>query len=75
MEVKLVIDSSGRENKEKKPMEETAPEKIQENNNRKKKKVEKDLPFCTTAPDAEHARAHDDNEPCNDSRSGSPDES
>ena len=56
-------------------MEETVPEKIQENNNRKKKKVEKDLPFCITAPDAEHARAHDDDEPCDDSRSGSPDES
>jgi hypothetical protein len=56
-------------------MEEKEPEKIQNNNDRKKKKVEKDLPFCTTAPDAEHARAHDDNEPCDDSRSGSTDES
>ena len=50
-------------------MEETTPEKI-ENNNSKKKKVEKDLPFCTTAPDAEQARAHDDDEPCDDGRSG-----
>ena len=60
--------------KEEKHMEEKEPEKIQ-NNNRKKKKVEKDLPFCTTAPDAEHARAHDDDEPCNDSRSGNADDS
>jgi len=45
-------------------------EKIEENNNRKKKKAEEDLPFCTTAPDAEHARSHDDDEPCDDARSG-----
>ena len=56
-------------------MEEKEPEKIQNNNDRKKKKVEKGVPFCTTAPDAEHARAHDDDEPCDDSRSGSSDES
>jgi len=75
MDVKLVVESTGREIKEEKPMEEKEPEKIEENNNRKKKKVEKSLPFCTTAPDAEHARAHDDDEPCDDSRSGSSDES
>ena len=51
-------------------MEETALEKIKENNNRKRKKAEEDLPFCTTAPDAEHARSHDDDEPCDDARSG-----
>jgi hypothetical protein len=56
-------------------MEETEPEKVKENNNSKKKKVEKNLPFCTTVPDAEHARAHDDDEPCDDSRSGGSDES
>ena len=56
-------------------MEKTVPEKIEENNNRKKKKAEEDLPFCTTAPDAEHARAHNEDEPCDDGRSGSTDES
>ena len=30
-----------------------------------------DLPFCTTAPDPEHARAHDEDEPCDDGRAGS----
>jgi hypothetical protein len=36
----------------------------------KKKKAKKPLPFCTTAPSAEHARADSDDEPCDDSRSG-----
>ena len=49
-------------------------EKNQEKNNRKKK-TEADLPFCTTAPDAEHARGHNEDEPCDDSRSESTDES
>ena len=56
-------------------MEEKTPEKPGENNTRKKKKAEESLPFCTTAPDSEHARAHDDDEPCDDGRSGSVDES
>ena len=54
-------------------MEETELEKIEENNTRKKKKAEETLPFCTTAPDAEQARSHDEDEPCDDSRSGSAD--
>ncbi len=29
-----------------------------------------DLPYCTTAPDPEHARAHDDDEPCDDATAG-----
>ena len=33
-------------------------------------KKEDDLPFCTTAPSAEHARALEDDEPCDDGRSG-----
>ena len=36
----------------------------------KKKKDEKGLPYCTTAPSAEHARASDEDEPCDDGRSG-----
>ena len=51
-------------------MEETELEKIKENNNREKKKAEEKLPFCTTAPDAEHARSHNEDEPCDDGRSG-----
>ena len=70
---KSVIDSTKRDHKEEKTMEKTEPEKIKENSNRKKKKAEKDLPFCTTAPDAEHVRAHNEDEPCDDSRSGSVD--
>ena len=73
MELKPIIDSTKREHKEKKTMEKTEPKKFEENNNRKKKKAEEDLPFCTTAPDAEQARSHDEDEPCDDSRSGSVD--
>ncbi|HUU39946.1 MAG TPA: hypothetical protein VMW42_03300 [Desulfatiglandales bacterium] len=43
-------------------------EKAEEKN--KKKKVKKPLPFCTTAPSAEHARAEDEDEPCDDDRAG-----
>jgi hypothetical protein len=35
-----------------------------------KKEEEEKLPFCTTAPSAEQARAGDDDEPCDDGRSG-----
>ncbi len=34
----------------------------------KKKKTETEMPFCTTAPSAEHARATNEDEPCDDSR-------
>ena len=36
----------------------------------KKKKTEKPLPKCTTAPSAEHARAKNEDEPCDDFRAG-----
>jgi hypothetical protein len=36
----------------------------------KKKLSEKELPFCTSAPSAEHARADNEDEPCDDSRAG-----
>lgn len=36
----------------------------------KKKKNVKDLPYCTRAPSAEHMRAHEEDEPCDDGRSG-----
>jgi hypothetical protein len=34
----------------------------------KKKKTTAKLPFCTLAPSAEHYRAHDEDEPCDDNR-------
>jgi hypothetical protein len=36
----------------------------------RKKKAKEPLSFCTSAASAEHARADDDDEPCDDSRSG-----
>ncbi len=33
-----------------------------------KKDSEEDLEYCTTAPSAEHARATNDDEPCDDGR-------
>ncbi len=37
---------------------------------KKKEKAEEKEPFCTTAPSAEHARADEEDEPCDDSRAG-----
>ena len=37
---------------------------------KKKMKEEADLPYCTRAPSAEHMRAHEEDEPCDDGRSG-----
>ena len=37
---------------------------------KKKKDEEESLPFCTTAPSAEQARADEDDEPCDDGRAG-----
>ena len=51
-------------------MEEKRMDKPEKQNKEKKKKVEEQLPPCTTAPNAEHARAHDDDEPCDDGRAG-----
>jgi hypothetical protein len=36
----------------------------------KEKKAQEELTPCTTAPAAEHARAHDEDEPCDDGRAG-----
>lgn len=36
----------------------------------KKKKSDEKLPYCTTAPSAEHARARNDDEPCDDGKTG-----
>ena len=35
-----------------------------------RKKTEENLPFCMKAPDAEHSRAHDNDDPCDDGRTG-----
>ena len=45
-------------------------EKQAEEQVEKKKKKEEELPFCTTAPSAEHARADEEDEPCDDFREG-----
>ena len=49
-----------------------AKEQDDKEKDRKKKKRKQDvpLPFCTTAPAAEHARGYDEEEPCDDGRSG-----
>jgi len=47
------------EDKEKKDLEEES-----------RKKKGEPLPFCTNAPSAEHSRSDSDDEPCDDSRSG-----
>ena len=48
-------------------MEEKEEKKEEE---RVKKKKEEELPFCTTAPSAEHSRSDEEDEPCDDSREG-----
>ena len=45
-------------------------EKKPEEQVKKNKKKEEELPFCTTAPSAEHSRADEEDEPCDDSREG-----
>ena len=51
-------------------MEEKKREELEEQDKRKKKKVKEKLPYCTSAPSAEHARASHDDESCDDGRSG-----
>jgi hypothetical protein len=50
-------------------MEEQEKKETEEQAEKKKEETEP-MPFCTTAPSPEHARAEDDDEPCDDSRSG-----
>jgi hypothetical protein len=40
----------------------------------KSEKTKEKLMVCTKAPSAEHARSHDDDEPCDDGRTGELDE-
>jgi len=52
-------------------MEEEERKELREEKERKKKKrVDEKLPYCTTAPSAEHGRASEDDGPCDDGRSG-----
>jgi hypothetical protein len=43
-------------------------EKSEEQELKKDREGEAGLPYCTSAPSAEHARAYDEDEPCDDSR-------
>ncbi len=52
-------------------MEGKKEEEIKEQSEKKKKKTEdEELPFCTTAPSAEHSRGDQEEEPCDDFREG-----
>ena len=41
-------------------MKENEVENSEKQNNEGREKTEEKLPYCSTAPSAEHARAHDD---------------
>ena len=43
---------------------------MEEKKEKKVKKTEEELPFCTTAPSAEHTRADQVDDPCDDNREG-----
>jgi hypothetical protein len=45
-------------------------QKKEDEETKKKKQKEEELPFCTTAPSAEHSRAEEEDEPCDDFREG-----
>ncbi len=47
-------------------MEEKNMEELEEQKKGKKKKADEKLPYCTTAPSAEQARASDADDPCDD---------
>ena len=52
-------------------MEKKKMTKVEDKNKEKDKNVKSDsLPPCTLASSAEHYRAHDDDEPCDDGRTG-----
>ena len=51
-------------------MTENAEKQPEDQVKKQKKKSEEQLPFCTSAPSAEHARGMEEEEPCDDSRSG-----
>lgn len=51
-------------------MEENREKEAEKDGQEKDRKPREKIPFCTTTPSAEHARAHGDDEPCDDSRTG-----
>jgi hypothetical protein len=51
-------------------MENSKADEKTEGQEKKQKKVEEGIPFCTTAPSAEHARGDEADEPCDDSTTG-----
>jgi len=51
-------------------MEEKNMKGLEEQKKKKKKDTDETLPYCTTAPSAEQARAFDDDGPCDDGREG-----
>ena len=51
-------------------MEDKKLKNIEQIEKEEKQKNDEKLPYCTTAPSAEHHRASDDDEPCDDSRAG-----
>jgi hypothetical protein len=55
-------------------VKENKVENSEEQDKEGQEKAEGKVPYCSTAPSAEHARAHDDDEPCDDGRAGDIDE-
>lgn len=53
-----------------KNMNEENKRELKDNKKDKKKEPEGGLPFCTTAASAEQARAEEEDEPCDDGRTG-----
>ena len=51
-------------------MEEKEEKNPEEQVEKKKKKADEELPFCNTAPSAEHSRADEEDDPCDDFREG-----
>ena len=45
-------------------------EEIEAQDKKKQEKEQEPLPFCTTAPSAEHTRGGEGEEPCDDFREG-----
>ncbi len=51
-------------------MEDKKVKELEEQEGKEKKKIEEKLPYCTTAPSSEQTRSSDEDEPCDDGRSG-----
>ena len=51
-------------------MVEDKEEKVEDLEIENKKKKKEKIPYCTTAPSSEHARGDNEDEPCDDFRTG-----